>query len=132
MKNLLFSLMLLAFSNVCSASNTFIYCGKDDGSDWYWYTDENNEYIQLEGSWMNFESSVNTQALYTTFLITEANWRNISVACINGYHAQPGDHSNSAWSVFTVLKEDGHYNTMNGYKTLFEKGTLRALTLTRV
>lgn len=124
--------MLLVFSNVCFASDTFIYCGKEDGSDWYWYTDENNEYIQLEGSWMSFDSPVNTRALYTTFLITESNWNNINVACIDGYHAQPGDHSNSAWSVFTVLKDDGHYNTMNGYRTLFEKGTLRALTLARV
>ena len=53
---------------------------------------------------MNFESSVNTQALYTTFLIIESNWRNINVTCINRYHAQPGDHSNSAWSFLPLLK----------------------------
>ncbi|MDE1461228.1 tail fiber domain-containing protein [Spartinivicinus poritis] len=113
------------------AETTQVFCGKLDGSDWYWTKDLNNPVtnfnrvgvsyhyppIAMSGAWESSIITLGEWGLFNanTFSITEAEYLSINNKCRSGYVVQPANNAFSAWSLFKVNKGNGQYFIAPGY-----------------
>ncbi|WP_018693702.1 tail fiber domain-containing protein [Algicola sagamiensis] len=82
------------------ASTLNVYCGKIDGSHWYWLFDGNNNHITVTGTWHTDKVSAFAEKQYLNIEIDE--YISFQNQCRAGYYAQAARHSLSPWYRFRV------------------------------
>ncbi|MDE1460770.1 tail fiber domain-containing protein [Spartinivicinus poritis] len=81
-------------------STSKVYCGKVDGSDWYWLYNEDGSHQTVTGEWHIDKVSAFAEKHYLTIEFDE--YIGFQSQCKSGYYAHPGWHSLSAWHRFKV------------------------------
>ena len=114
---ILCSISTLGFSQV-----TYIYCGKEDASDWYWYEDDSGNYVEVPGFWLLLpvtDESSEQNLLRTPFQVELSTLINLNIRCREGYIPQPGRWATSDWSRFLVNNPDGTRILLPGYENVY-------------
>ncbi|EFP96671.1 hypothetical protein [Vibrio caribbeanicus] len=114
---ILCSISTLGFSQV-----TYIYCGKEDASDWYWYEDDSGNYVEVPGFWLLLpvtDESSDQNLLRTPFQVELSTLINLNIRCREGYIPQPGRWVTSDWSRFLVNNPDGTRILLPGYENVY-------------
>ncbi len=99
-----------------SATDSHVYCGKTDSSDWYWLKDSNNNPVTAQGVWRVVRVG-ETNTYTNAFKISANEYDRLKPLCGVSYVPQPAKHRFSDWSIFAVATGagDGGYYLTPGY-----------------
>lgn len=132
---------IFLFTILCSVSTfsfsqvTYVYCGKQDASDWYWYQDDSGNYVEVPGHWLLLpvtDENSEQDLLRTPFNVEFSAFINLNINCREDYVPQPGRWASSDWSRFIINYPDGTRGLLPGYENVYLSENMRRLRLVRV
>lgn len=112
------AIALASISNAYSKTYTMnVYCGKVDGSDWYWLLDDSGNKQTVTG---NLHVDKRGYLTETKLLVVDYPvYISFQAQCRQGYNAQPGSTNLGPWHRFKVMiPGTGEFFYANGRESL--------------
>ncbi len=121
--SLLFSMFFTLLSCDGNAEESFVYCGKSDGSSWYYLGAEFSttslsfrpipENRRTRGTWHKY-SYYGMEI--PVFLITESTYLDLKRLCTQDYNPHPAQSTlDPNWYIFAIHDNNGVLRMMPGY-----------------
>ncbi|MDE1465707.1 hypothetical protein [Spartinivicinus poritis] len=101
---LVFAAACLTYSTA-NAAWTNVYCAKEDGSDWYWLKDGDDNPVTISGYWGRYPLANFRYAQY--FSVYKREYNEVQSQCKDDYVAQPAANDKSGWYIFQVYSPYG-------------------------